>query len=160
MTYVYKKFCKVSAIYATPGMYIELRIYASVKHTIIVFIVSDNVLSPVAVIWTNASSLFLGPLVKNFIEFWIKIINIFYTSKWIWKFENTVCKIVAILSRPQCANNLPWGFANKINHDGDRTSNGTLGCHHVTGAWAGRKYGTSVPSNIIDIGLGLLTVSF
>ena len=64
---------------------------------------SDNGLSPErreAVIWTNAGILLIGPLGTNFSEILIAIQT--FSFKKINAFENIVCKMVSILSRPQC----------------------------------------------------------
>ena len=66
---------------------------------------SDNGLSPgrrQAIIWTYAGILLIGPLGTNFSE--ILIINIYTFSFNKNVFENVVCEMAAILSRPQCVN--------------------------------------------------------
>ena len=70
-----------------------------------VIIGSDNGLSPVrrqAIIWTNARKLLIGPLETNFSEILIGI-QTFSFKKEI-AFENVVCKMASILSRPQWVN--------------------------------------------------------
>ena len=70
--------------------------------SILTTICSDNVLSPEqhqAIIWTNAGILLIGPLGTNFSEILIEIFYIFIQEN---AFENIVCKMAGILSRPQC----------------------------------------------------------
>ena len=65
---------------------------------------SDNGLPPVrrqAIIWTNAGILLIGPLGTNFSEILIGIQT--FPFKKI-AFENVVCKMASILSRPQWVN--------------------------------------------------------
>ena len=65
-------------------------------------IASDNGLSPgrrQAIIWNNAGILLIGPLGTNFSVFFYRNSNIFIEEN---TFENVVCKMSAILSRPQC----------------------------------------------------------
>ena len=66
---------------------------------------SDNGLSPgrrQAIVWTNAGILLIGPLGTNFNDILIGI----KTFKKIFiqenTFENVVCEMSSILSRPQC----------------------------------------------------------
>ena len=63
---------------------------------------SDNGLSPErhqAIIWTNAEILLIGPLGTNFSEIFYRNSNIFIEEK---TFENVVCEMLFISSRPQC----------------------------------------------------------
>ena len=65
---------------------------------------SDTGLVPsrsLAIIWTNAIWLLIGPSWTNFSEIWIKIhvLTIFIPEI---NLENVVCKTLAILSQPQC----------------------------------------------------------
>ena len=63
---------------------------------------SDNGLSPdrrQAIIWTNAGILLIGPLGTHFSENFNWNSNIFILEN---ALENVVCKMVLILSRPQC----------------------------------------------------------
>ena len=65
---------------------------------------SDNSLSPgrrQAIIRTNAGMLLIGPLVTNLSEILIEIHTFLIQEN---AFHNVVCKMVAILSRPQCVN--------------------------------------------------------
>ena len=65
-------------------------------------IVSDDGLSPgqrQAIIWTNAGISLIGTLGTNFSEFFYRNSYIFIQEN---AFENVVCKMAAILSRPQC----------------------------------------------------------
>ena len=67
---------------------------------------SDHGLSPgrrQAIIWTNAGILLIGTLGTNFSEILIGIRNIFIEEN---GFESVVCEMAAILSRPQCVNNM------------------------------------------------------
>ena len=75
----------------------------------------DNGLSPgrrQAIIWTNAGILLIGPWGTNFSEISIGI----HTSIFIQEnsFENGVCEMASILSRPQCVKMQPkifiWWF--------------------------------------------------
>ena len=62
---------------------------------------SDNGLSPgrcQAITWTNIGIFFIGPLGTNFSE----MLNEMHTFSLKNPFENVVCKMAAILSRPQC----------------------------------------------------------
>ena len=64
-------------------------------------IASDNGLSPgrhQAIIWTNAGILLIWSLGTNFSEFKISIEEN--------AFENIVCEMAAIVSRPQCVNSI------------------------------------------------------
>ena len=66
-------------------------------------ICSYNGLSPgqrQAIIWTNAGILLIGPLGTNFSEILIEIHKFPFKDA----FENIVCEMAAILSRPQCVN--------------------------------------------------------
>ena len=108
----------------------EWRIYASLNWVIIG---SDNGLSRVrrqAIIWTNAGILLIGPLRKNFSEILFRIQTCSFkklhlktsSAKWLqWNFnqnsnmfiqeiafENVVCKMASILSRPQWVKIHPW----------------------------------------------------
>ena len=82
--------------------------WGRVTHTCIskiILIGSDNGLSPCRrqpIIWTNAAILLIGPLGTNFNEIFIKI-QIFSFQKF---FENVGCEMSAILSRPQCVNDI------------------------------------------------------
>ena len=70
---------------------------------------SDNGLSPgrrQAIIWTNAEILLIGPLGTNFSEIVIDIWTFSFKKN---AFENVVCEMAAILSRPQWVNWIP-GF--------------------------------------------------
>ena len=63
---------------------------------------SDNGLSPErrqAIIWTNAGILLIEPLGTNFSEFFKRNSNIFTEEN---TFENVVCDMLFISSRPQC----------------------------------------------------------
>ena len=63
---------------------------------------SDNGLSPERrqdIIWTNAGILLIGPLGTNFSEILLKNSNIFIEEN---TFENVVCEMFFIPSRPQC----------------------------------------------------------
>ena len=65
---------------------------------------SDNGLSPdrrQAIIWTNAGILLIGPLGTNFSEILIEIQTFFIEEN---TFENVVCEMLFISSRPQCVN--------------------------------------------------------
>ena len=65
---------------------------------------SDNGLSPgrrQAIIWTNAGILLIGPLGTNFSEILIEI-HIFFIQE--NAFENVVCEMASIWSRPQWVN--------------------------------------------------------
>ena len=67
---------------------------------------SDNGLSPErrqAIIWTNAGILLIGPLGTNFSEILIEILIEEYM------FENFVCEMLFISSRPHCVNVVPEG---------------------------------------------------
>ena len=71
---------------------------------------SDNGLSPErpqAIIWTNAGILLIGPLGTNFSEILIEIQTFFTEEN---TFENVVCKMLFISSRPQCVN-VPQPFS-------------------------------------------------
>ena len=62
----------------------------------------DNGLSPgrrQAIIWTNAGILLIWPLGTNFSEILIEINTFSFTKN---AFENVVCEMPSILSRPQC----------------------------------------------------------
>ena len=76
---------------------------------------SDNGLSPgrrQVIIWTNAGILLIKPRGTNFNEILIKI-NHFSFRK--FALENVVWKTAAILSRPQCVNDLRmWIFINIV----------------------------------------------
>ena len=66
---------------------------------------SNNGLSPgqhQAIIWTNAGILLIRPFGTNFSEILIGIYTFSFKKK---EFENVVCEIASILSRPQCVNN-------------------------------------------------------
>ena len=68
---------------------------------------SDNGLSPdhrQAIIWTNAGILLIGLLGTNFSEILIEILTFSLIQE--NAFESVVCETVAILSRPQCVNQL------------------------------------------------------
>ena len=70
--------------------------------TYLTIIVSDNGLSPSrhqAIIWTNDGILLIRPLGTNFSEILIEIHKISIQEN---AFENIVCEMTAILSRPQC----------------------------------------------------------
>ena len=70
----------------------------------IISIGSDNGLSPgrcQVIIWTNAEILLIGPLGTNFNEIFNRNSNIFIEQN---MFENDICAILSILSRPQCVN--------------------------------------------------------
>ena len=63
---------------------------------------SDNGLSPgrrQAIIWTNAGILLIGPLGTNFSEIVIEIQTFLLKKN---TFENVVCEMLFISSRPQC----------------------------------------------------------
>ena len=63
---------------------------------------SDNGLSPgrrQAIIWNNAGLLLIEPLGTNFSEISIWIQNIFIQEN---ALEHVICKMVSILSQPQC----------------------------------------------------------
>ena len=63
---------------------------------------SDNGLSPgrrQAIIWTNDRILLIGPLGTNFSEILIAIETFSLQEN---AFENIVCEMASILSRPQC----------------------------------------------------------
>ena len=63
---------------------------------------SDNGLSPdrrQAIIWTSAGILLIGPLGTNFSKISIEILTYSLKKK---VFENIVCEMAAIFSRPQC----------------------------------------------------------
>ena len=65
---------------------------------------SNNSLSPgrrQAIIWTNAEILLIVPLEKNFSENFKQNSNIFIHEN---AFEDGVCTITPISSRPQCVN--------------------------------------------------------
>ena len=65
---------------------------------------SDNDLSPgrrQAIIWTNDGILLIGPLETNFSENFKQNSHIFIQEN---AFENIVCEMAAILSRPQYVN--------------------------------------------------------
>ena len=65
---------------------------------------SDNGLSPErrqAIIWTNAGILLISPLGTNFGEILIEIQTIFFEEN---TFENVVCEMLFVSSRPQCVN--------------------------------------------------------
>ena len=67
---------------------------------------SDNGLSPgrrQAIIWTIAGILLIGPLETNFSEILIRIQTFSFKKN---AFENIVCEMVGILSRPRCVNAL------------------------------------------------------
>ena len=72
---------------------------------------SDNGLSPgrrQAIIWTNAGILLIGPLGTNFSEIFNWNSNIFIEDN---TFENVVCEMLLISSRPQCVKVDVWcGF--------------------------------------------------
>ena len=53
-----------------------------------------------AIIWTNAGILLIGPLGTNFSEILIEIQTFFEENT----FENVVCEMLFISSRPQCVN--------------------------------------------------------
>ena len=53
------------------------------------------------IIWTNAGMLLIWPLGTNFSEILIEILYIFIREN---VFENLICEIAAILSRPQYVN--------------------------------------------------------
>ena len=68
----------------------------------LIIIGSDNGLSPgrrQAIIWTNAGILFIWPIGTTISEILIKI-HVFFIQE--NAFENIVCEMSAILSRPQC----------------------------------------------------------
>ena len=71
----------------------------------------DNGLSPgwrQAIIWTNAWILLIGPWGTNFSEILFGIHTFSLTKI---HFENVVCEMASILSRPQCVNiTTLWGF--------------------------------------------------
>ena len=65
---------------------------------------SDNGLSPgrrQAIIWTNSGILLIRTLGTNFSEI-LSEIHAFWSKN---AFENVVCEMASILSRPQCVNN-------------------------------------------------------
>ena len=65
----------------------------------------DNGLSPgrhQAIIWTNDGILLIGPLGTNFSEILSKIHILIQENA----FENIVCEMAVILSRPQCVNHV------------------------------------------------------
>ena len=65
---------------------------------------SDNGLAPErrqAIVWTNAGILLIGPLGTNFSEILIEIQTFFIEEN---TFENVVCEMLFISSRPQCVN--------------------------------------------------------
>ena len=67
---------------------------------------SHNGLSPErrqAIIWTNAGILLIGPLGTNFSEVLIEIQTFSLKEN---TFENVVCEMLFISSRPQCVNNV------------------------------------------------------
>ena len=71
-------------------------------------IASDNGLSRgrrQAIICNNAGILLIGPLGTNFSDFFYRNSNIFIEEN---TFQNVVCKMSAILSRPQCVNMLNY----------------------------------------------------
>ena len=76
---------------------------------------SDNGLLPgrhQAIIWTNAGLLLIPPLGTNFNEILIGIHTFSFKEN---EFENDMCNMAAIMSRPQCVN---WQWTNtrrKIN---------------------------------------------
>ena len=75
-----------------------------------VLVGSFNGLSPVqhqAIIWTSAAILLIGPLVTNFSEISIKIYK--FSFKKI-HFKMLFSKMVTILSRPQCVEQLVYMF--------------------------------------------------
>ena len=62
---------------------------------------SDNGLAPTrrqVIIWTIAGLLLIGPLVPNFSEISVEIFIFIQENA----FENNVCEMAFILSRPQC----------------------------------------------------------
>ena len=76
---------------------------------------SDNGLSPgrrQAIIWTNAGILLIGPLGTSLSEISIEIHTFSFKKN---AFKNVVCRMAAILSRPQC---VKWM--------GDRTGEGEI----------------------------------
>ena len=76
--------------------------YVSVKYAIIA---SDNGLlhgRRQAIFWSNAGMLFTGPLGTNFSEISIKIHTFSFKERNV--FENVVCEMTAMLSRPQYVN--------------------------------------------------------
>ena len=100
----------------------ELTHWSPVTHiciTKLTIIGSDKGLSPgrrQAIIWTNAGILLITPLGTNFNEFFYRNSYIFIQEN---AFQNVVCKIAAILSRPQCVNRITgimtwWGQSGKI----------------------------------------------
>ena len=67
---------------------------------------SDNGLSPdrrQANIYTNAEILLIGPLGTNFSEIFNRNSNIFIEEN---EFQNIVCEMLSISSRPQCVKDL------------------------------------------------------
>ena len=65
---------------------------------------SDNDLLPErqqAIIWTNTGILLIGPLEKKFQWNLNHNLNIFIQEN---EFQNIVCEMASILSRPQCNN--------------------------------------------------------
>ena len=89
------------------GHYLILTHWGRGTHTcvgILTSIGSDNGLSPgrrQAIVWTNAGILLIEPLGTNFSEFRIQNSSIFIQEN---AFENVVCEMASILSRPQCVN--------------------------------------------------------
>ena len=70
---------------------------------------SDNGLSHgqrQAIIWTNAGILLIGPLRTNVSEILIEIHTFSYKKMHFQ--EHVIWKMAAILSRPQCANSIPF----------------------------------------------------
>ena len=68
---------------------------------------SNNGLSPdrrQAIIWTNAGISLIGPYGANFSEILIEILTFPLKNA----FENVVCEMTAILSRPQWVNCVMW----------------------------------------------------
>ena len=73
----------------------EWRTYVSVQYT---NIVPDNGLSPgrrLAIIWTNAGIVLIGPLRTNFSDIWIEILKFSFKKN-----QKFVCEAVANLPRP------------------------------------------------------------
>ena len=67
---------------------------------------SDNGLLPwrQAIIWTISGSLSADSLGENFSEIWVKTQRFFIKK---YAFENVVCKMSVISSRPQCVEDTP-----------------------------------------------------
>ena len=101
-------FCSGASVFLIEQsrIYLSLTHWGWVTHICVgklTMISSDNGLSPdrrQAIILTNAGILLIGPLGTNFSEI---LIEIFIQEN---VFESVVCESAAILSRPQCVNNM------------------------------------------------------